>query len=164
MNRAYLILGGNIGNRLENLEKTRKLIDEKAGRILKKSGIFNTAAWGKTDQPDFYNQALLIETELDPKSLLNELLHIEALAGRIRNGEKWAERTMDIDILFYNEEVIKTENLKIPHPHLQDRRFVLTPLADIAPDLIHPVFHKSVKELLNECKDTSAVTVLESIK
>lgn len=163
MNQAYLILGGNIGNRMENLEKARELINKDAGRIILKSEIFNTAAWGKTDQPDFYNQALKIETDLNPPDLLNELLKIEAKAGRIRNGEKWAERTMDIDILFFNDEIINEQNLIIPHPHLEERRFVLAPLTDIASQHIHPVLKKSISVLLKECPDTSAVSILEPI-
>lgn len=162
MNAAYLILGGNIGNTLENLEKTRKLINANAGKIVRLSDVFITAAWGKTDQPDFYNQALCIETDLDPMDLLEELLKTEAAAGRIRNGEKWAERTMDIDILFYNDEVIHEANLTIPHPYLKDRRFVLAPLEQIAAELVHPVFKKSIFTLLKECKDNSSIKILKS--
>jgi 2-amino-4-hydroxy-6-hydroxymethyldihydropteridine diphosphokinase len=162
MNVAYLILGGNIGDRLENLKKTLALIDKNAGKIIKRSDVFITAAWGKTDQPDFYNQAVQIETMLTPKDLLNELLRIEAAAGRIRNGEKWGERTMDIDILFYNNEIILEDHLKIPHPHLQDRKFVLAPLAQIAPEYMHPQLNKTTSNLLKECGDTLEVKVLES--
>jgi 2-amino-4-hydroxy-6-hydroxymethyldihydropteridine diphosphokinase len=161
MNFAYLILGGNIGNRLENLENTRKLINSNAGNVIKKSDIFNTAAWGKTDQPDFFNQALKIETLLTPMQLLNELLKIESQAGRVRDGEKWAARTMDIDILFYNNDIISEMNLKVPHPHLQDRRFVLAPLSQIAGEFIHPVLGKSITALLSECGDHSSVSILE---
>lgn len=164
MNRVYLILGGNIGNRLENIENTINLIHKNAGRIIKKSRIYNTSAWGKTDQPDFYNQALEIETDLSPRDLLHELLKTEALAGRIRNGEKWSERTMDIDILFYNDEIISEDDLKIPHPYLQERKFVLAPLAEIAASYIHPVLKKSISVLFMECKDTSGVSILQPIK
>ncbi|MCW3103883.1 MAG: 2-amino-4-hydroxy-6-hydroxymethyldihydropteridine pyrophosphokinae [Bacteroidetes bacterium] len=163
MNQAYLILGGNIGNRLENLERTRKLIAEQAGAVVKASGIFVTAPWGNTEQPDFYNQALLVETELSAPALLEQLLSIEAAAGRIRDERKWAERTMDIDILFYNNDIISIPKLSIPHPHIAARRFVLAPLAAIAPDYIHPVLNKSIATLLSECSDTSAVKLLEPI-
>jgi 2-amino-4-hydroxy-6-hydroxymethyldihydropteridine diphosphokinase len=162
MNIAYLILGGNIGERLSNLEKARTLIDQCAGKIVRKSDVFVTAAWGKTDQPDFYNQALKIETGLGPEELLDQLLNIEKETGRIRNGEKWAERTMDIDILFYNSDVIQEPELKIPHLHLQDRKFVLAPLQQIAAEYIHPVLNKTVSELLKTCTDVSAVSVLKS--
>jgi 2-amino-4-hydroxy-6-hydroxymethyldihydropteridine diphosphokinase len=162
MNITYLILGGNIGDRLKNLEKARFLISKNVGSILKCSEIFVTAAWGKTNQPDFYNQALQVQTNLKPLALLEELLKTETASGRIRNGEKWAERTMDVDILFYNEEIISEPHLKIPHPHIQDRRFVLAPLAEIAGEYQHPVCHKNIFKLLEECPDASAVRVLES--
>jgi 2-amino-4-hydroxy-6-hydroxymethyldihydropteridine diphosphokinase len=163
MNFAYLILGGNIGNRLENLEKARNLIEAQAGAIARKSEIFVTEPWGNTQQPDFYNQALLVETQLPAPALLKALLDIEAAAGRIRDERKWAERTMDIDILFYNNGIIREPHLQVPHPHLAERRFVLAPLASIAPDYIHPQLHKSIRTLLHECGDTSAIRQLEPI-
>jgi 2-amino-4-hydroxy-6-hydroxymethyldihydropteridine diphosphokinase len=163
MNIVYLILGGNIGNKLENLDRTRQLINDLAGPVIKRSGIFVTAAWGNTDQPDFYNQALQIETNLKPVELLEELLRIEAANGRIRDEKKWGERTMDIDILFYNDEIIHAPHLHIPHPHIQDRRFVLAPLAQIAGDHIHPILKKSINSLLLECRDISRIKILEQI-
>lgn len=163
MNVAYLILGGNIGNKLENLIQTRDLISEHIGAITKVSDIFVTAAWGNTDQPDFYNQALCVETTLSAAELLKELLKIEAAAGRIRDGKKWSERTMDIDILFYNDEIIDEPQLRIPHPHLAERRFVLAPLAQIAGEHIHPESHRSINQLLHECADISEIKPLASI-
>ena len=153
MNRAYLLLGGNIGDRLKYIERSRDLIAQKVGVITKKSEIFITAAWGNTLQPDFYNQAIELDTVLKPTELLNQLLKIEEQLGRIRNGEKWQERIIDIDILFYNDEIIDEPNLKIPHPLIQERKFVLTPMMDIAKELIHPVFKKSITQLFSECKD-----------
>jgi 2-amino-4-hydroxy-6-hydroxymethyldihydropteridine diphosphokinase len=161
MNIVYFILGGNIGDRLKNLEKARNLILERVGKIIKSSDVFITAAWGKTDQPDFYNQALEVSTELDPKALLDELIKIEMEAGRIRTGEKWAERTIDIDILFYNNDIVHEPHLKIPHPHLQDRRFVLVPLDQIAAGYVHPVLQKNIHQLLQDCTDHSSVRVLD---
>jgi 2-amino-4-hydroxy-6-hydroxymethyldihydropteridine diphosphokinase len=162
MNSAYLILGGNIGNKLENLKRTRALIRETVGPITKKSDIFVTAPWGNTEQPDFYNQAIKVETSLAAFGLLEELLKIEAVNGRIRDNKKWAERTMDIDILFYNNEIISEPHLKIPHPHIQERRFVLAPLDQIAGEYIHPVLKKSIHSLLSECRDTSGINIVES--
>lgn len=161
MNFAYLILGGNIGDRLRNLELSRKLIREVAGPVIKESSVFITAPWGNTDQPDFYNQAIHINTLLSPSELLEKLLQIEAANGRIRDEKKWAERTIDIDILFYNNEMINEPHLKIPHPHIQDRRFVLAPLAQIAGSFIHPVLNKSIDSLLKDCEDHSSIKILE---
>ncbi len=153
MNTAYLLLGGNLGNKELNLAQAVVLIEEKVGPTPKKSDIFITSAWGNTEQPDFYNQAIEVSTELTASGLLNELLRIEEIIGRKRSGNKWQERTIDIDILFYNNNIINTAELQVPHPHLQDRKFVLAPLAQIAADLIHPVLKKSISTLIDECSD-----------
>ena len=152
MDKAYLLIGGNTGNRTDYLLQARTLIQERLGYIVKASGVYETAAWGRNDQPDFLNQVLEIETHLNPEGLMAEILNIEEDMGRIRT-QKNAPRIIDIDILFYNEEIINEPHLHIPHPEIQNRRFVLIPLAEIAPDFIHPVFKSSVKTLLSECKD-----------
>ena len=159
MNRAYLILGGNKGDVLYNLKEAVRLIEESVGRVLKSSSIYKTSAWGNTNQPDFFNQVILIETKLQPVDLLRSLISIEESLGRVRNEEKWVQRTMDIDILFYNDEVIDTIDLKVPHPYIQDRRFVLIPLNEIAQGLIHPLYNKSIKQLLNDCPDALNVFI-----
>lgn len=165
MNIAYLILGGNIGDVAKSLVRTRKSINEKAGRVIQASDVFITAAWGNKDQPDFYNQALKIETSLRPSELLKRLLNIEATEGRIRDeNKKWAERTMDIDILFYNDEIINELHLHIPHAHLAERKFVLAPLAQIAGEYLHPVLKKSINRLLEDCPDNSDIRIIESIQ
>lgn len=153
MNLVYLILGGNKGDKLKNLQFAIEQLEKKAGRILKKSDIYVTAAWGNPDQPDFFNQVVCLQTELSAQELLSQLLKIEEELGRIRGHQKWVERTMDIDILFFNDSIIKTDNLTIPHPYIQDRKFVLIPMAELAPEFIHPELNKNIETLLDECKD-----------
>lgn len=153
---VYLLLGSNLGNRQLFLQDAAHYIQKSAGKILTSSGIYETQSWGKTDAPDYLNQVLLIQTELSPQLLLAELLNIEIMLGRQRL-EKWGSRTVDIDILFYGEEIIKEPNLTVPHPELHNRKFTLEPLAEVAPDLRHPVLNKTVLSLKNELKDTLAV-------
>ncbi len=153
MNHAYLLTGGNLGDRAENLKKAAELIGQQAGRVLQISSLYQTAAWGKTAQPDYLNQAIEIETELSAPALLAGVLDIERQMGRIRQ-EKYGARIIDIDILFFNGDIIKLENLSIPHPHLQNRRFVLVPLAEIAPGYQHPVLKQTTAQLLGTCPDT----------
>ena len=152
MSNAYLLTGGNLGNRQKSLEQAKALIEKQCGPVLAASSLYETAAWGKTNQPAFLNQALLIETHLPPGLLLKELLQIEAACGRIRK-ERYGPRLIDIDILLYDDLVMQTGFLTIPHPRLAERRFALEPLAAIAPELLHPVFHKTITLLLQECAD-----------
>jgi 2-amino-4-hydroxy-6-hydroxymethyldihydropteridine diphosphokinase len=156
MNQVYFLIGGNIGNRVANLEMALKLIEQECGAISHTSAIYETAPWGKKDQPYFLNQALIAFTILSPPKLLENVLAIEKQMGRYR-VEKFGSRIIDMDILFYNDEVINTGQLTVPHPEMQNRRFVLEPLAEIAPQKIHPILKKSVKKLLDECPDTLSV-------
>jgi len=152
MNISYLLIGGNEGNRMAWLADACAQIEESAGIILRLSSFYETAAWGKTDQDDFLNQALQVQTELDAPSLLFALLKIEEKMGR-RRMEKWGSRLIDIDILFFNEEIIRLPELVIPHPEIQNRRFALVPMEEIAPLYIHPVLERSIRDLLAECPD-----------
>jgi 2-amino-4-hydroxy-6-hydroxymethyldihydropteridine diphosphokinase len=138
------------------LDQAKKSIQDKIGLIIKTSSIYETAAWGNTDQPSFLNCILLLSTHLNPDELLKSLLSIEAEMGRTRE-EKWAPRTIDLDILYYKDEIINSENLIIPHPQIQNRRFTLVPLCEILPDFIHPVLGVSNLDLLTVCKDNSEV-------
>ena len=159
MNRTYLLIGGNVGNRLKNLKEARRQITVKCGMIVKQSAIYETAAWGKTDQSAFLNQVVLVETELSAKDVLDRILKAELEMGRMRN-EKFGPRTIDIDILFFNDDIIHEEGLTIPHPQLHLRRFALEPMNEIAPDLKHPSSGKTVHEMLSECGDPLAVKKL----
>ena len=143
MSSIYLLLGGNQGNRADNLAKAKEMLAEQLGAIIAFSPIFQTAAWGKTDQADFLNQAIQIDTTFSPIESLSIINHIEQILGRKRT-EHWGERIIDIDILLYDQEIIHSSRLVIPHPELQNRRFALIPLAAIAPDIIHPILALSL--------------------
>ncbi|MFY7963807.1 MAG: 2-amino-4-hydroxy-6-hydroxymethyldihydropteridine diphosphokinase [Chitinophagaceae bacterium] len=149
---AYLIIGSNLDNREENLNKAIQFIEDNCGIITHKSAIYETAPWGNTEQPSFLNQALTLRTDLSAKKLMKQVLHIERLMGRIRTI-KMGPRLIDIDIALMDEEVIQSAELILPHPHLQDRKFVLLPLAEIAPKAFHPIFNKTVVQMLKECED-----------
>ena len=152
MNTAFLLTGGNLGNRLQNLETAANLVEKNCGNIYQSSSVYETAAWGYADQPDFYNQALSIQTLLSPENLMIALLDIEKKMGRKRSFKN-EPRIVDIDILLMGELVYESSIVIIPHPRLAERRFVLTPLAEIAGNIKHPVFNKTINELLIECKD-----------
>ncbi|MBO9620421.1 MAG: 2-amino-4-hydroxy-6-hydroxymethyldihydropteridine diphosphokinase, partial [Niabella sp.] len=134
----------------------RRHLEKEAGVIIKRSAIYETAAWGLTDQPDFYNQALEIATDLSPEQLMAVILNIETAMGRIRE-ERYGPRTIDIDILLYGNFICDTPSVTIPHPRMTERRFVLTPLDEIAPDLVHPQLNKTIHELLGVTTDASLV-------
>ncbi|MBK7182486.1 MAG: 2-amino-4-hydroxy-6-hydroxymethyldihydropteridine diphosphokinase [Bacteroidetes bacterium] len=160
MNTAYVLLGGNKGERLTNIEKAISFIEKLVGPISNKSKIYVTAAWGNTNQPDFYNQVICVSTKLSAIALLEALLLIENKLGRQRGDQKWQARTIDLDILFFNNDIIDSPDLKVPHPYLHERKFTLVPLAEIAANFVHPIFNKSIAELENECSDELEVNPL----
>jgi 2-amino-4-hydroxy-6-hydroxymethyldihydropteridine diphosphokinase len=157
MHTAYLLIGGNLGDRLQNLQSAVEYIEEKCGDIISISSIYETAAWGVTDQPSFLNQVVVLNTELTPPDLMSMLLGIENEMGRVRQ-EKMGPRTIDIDILLIDDLQIRSDSLTIPHPSLHARRFALTPLAEVAATKVHPGKNKTIAELLTDCPDSLAVT------
>ncbi len=159
MQRVFLGIGSNLGDRLANLSTATRLIAEQIGSIKKASKVYETGAWGIRDQPDFLNQVLEVQTSLLPEAILDCIEQIEHQMGRERLI-KWGERLIDIDILFYGQQIVNQANLKIPHPFLSQRNFVLVPLYEIAPDFIHPVSGHSMTQLLENSTDDSFVKIL----
>ena len=156
INQVYLGLGSNLGNRQENLNLARTRIADNIGAIVAQSAIYETAAWGLKEQDHFLNQVIRITTALQPLEVLAGVLGVEQSMGRIREV-KWGARIIDIDILYYNNEIINFPELVIPHPFIQERRFVLVPLAEIVGEGVHPQLHLTNTELLKNCADTSQV-------
>lgn len=153
---VFLLLGGNLGDRAKTLSEALAGIGQQIGKITAQSLVYETAAWGVTDQPAFFNQVVQVQTPLSPERLLEEIHRIEAVAGRVRH-DKWQARTLDIDVLFYGDEMIRSASLTVPHPELQNRRFTLVPLVQVAPQFVHPGLKKTMQELLEECTDTLEV-------
>jgi 2-amino-4-hydroxy-6-hydroxymethyldihydropteridine diphosphokinase len=160
MNRVFLLLGSNLGNAELYVKDAIEEIHLQAGSVVQSSSKYSTQAWGKTEQPDFINQVIEIVTNLNPNDLLRCVLDIETKLGRTRE-EKWGARIIDIDILFINNEIIDTPQLQVPHPQIGNRRFTLIPLAEFVPDLIHPVYKKTIRQLLDECPDKLEVRKMD---
>lgn len=161
MKAVYLLLGTNLGDRNSNLSAASHCIENDLGEILLKSSIYETEPWGVTGQQNYLNQVLKVNTQVSAQEILRNILSIEKSLGRNRTT-KYASRIIDIDILFYSKDIVDEENLTIPHPLLHKRKFVLAPLLEIAPNYIHPVFHKSIKQLMNECDDKNEVLKIDS--
>ena len=161
LNTLYLLIGGNLGNRLENLASAKKQIGKYIGKIAVNSSIYQTAAWGNTDQPDFLNQVLIIKTSLPAEECIKKIILIENKLGRKRT-EKNAPRIIDIDILFYNDIILDIPGLIIPHPEIQNRRFVLVPLNEISSLFIHPLLNKPIESLLSACQDQLEVNIIRA--
>jgi len=155
MTRIFILAGTNLGDREANLEFALRELAMRAS-VTQCSSCFETDPVGFLDQPRFLNQAIELQTELSPHEVLSLCRSIEAGCGRIRTFPN-APRTLDLDILLYGDAVIQEEDLVIPHPRMQDRRFVLTPLAQIAPETVHPVLKKTIRMLLETCPDSSKV-------
>ncbi|MFW5944900.1 MAG: 2-amino-4-hydroxy-6-hydroxymethyldihydropteridine diphosphokinase [Bacteroidota bacterium] len=164
MREAIILLGSNMGERYRQLDAALRLIGRHAGEVVMYSSIYESEPWGFQNANNFLNQVVAIDTGLVPRRLLETLQAIEDEMGKKRVSEKeaYSSRVIDIDILFYRDEVIETESLTIPHKLLHRRRFTLLPLNEIAADLIHPVFKKTIRQLLDECPDNSQVYRVES--
>ena len=157
-NKAYLLIGGNVGDRVSALNKARALLSLGAGNISAASHMYETAPWGIAEQASFLNQALLLETSLSVEELMHYILHAEEEIGRVR-AEKYGPRIIDIDILLFNREVYNLPTVTVPHHQLINRRFALQPLEEIAARYIHPILHKTISQLLAECPDSLPVQV-----
>lgn len=159
MHTSFLLLGSNVGDRLGWLAFAIQKLGDAVGEIQRASQLYQTEPWGNPDQQAFINQALEVTTHLSPKALLSRIRDIEDEAGRDRTVQ-WGPRTLDIDILLYENLVVDTRDLTIPHPRMALRRFVLKPLSEIAGNVIHPVLDISISELLEVCPDHSEVAIL----
>ena len=156
INYSFLALGSNIGSRKKNLIKAHKSIIKNIGKIIKYSKIYETEPWGFNNQQKFLNQVIKIQTKHRPEELLNKLKKIEKKIGRIKSS-KWGERLIDLDILYFNDKIINSNKLIIPHQYLHKRKFVLIPLNDINKEFKHPILKISNYELLNNCDDNKSV-------
>jgi len=155
---VYLLLGSNLGDRQAKLEQATELIIAKLGPVIASSAWYETAAWGLQEQPDFLNRAIAVKTGLTAHEVLDTVLGIEEILGRVR-AEKWGARVIDIDIILYGNDVISDgARLQVPHPLMLERKFVMEPLAEIAGDLIHPVAGKDISTLLSLLQDNSDVS------
>lgn len=159
MAKTFLLIGGNLGNRMKNIFEAKLLIAERIGNICKESSIYESEPWGFSHETNFLNQVLIVETRLNPAAIMLEISYIENKLGRERKGTGYSARTIDVDILFYEQELLFTPSLTIPHKSLHQRAFVLTPLLEIAPDFVHPLFSLTIKELAVVCADKGKVWI-----
>lgn len=153
MSKVYLLLGGNMGDKRAVFARATTLIDERVGRVTKQSSIYETEPWGFESHEMFWNQVLEIQARIPAQKVLGLILQIEQQLGRTRTGTQYGSRMIDIDILFYDDQIITLPDLTIPHPRIQDRKFVLVPLNEIVPEMIHPRLQMSIEQLLAVCQD-----------
>ncbi|TVR74311.1 MAG: 2-amino-4-hydroxy-6-hydroxymethyldihydropteridine diphosphokinase [Marinilabiliales bacterium] len=160
MGGIYLLVGGNVGDRISYLNMAAEKIALLIGKVTASSSVWETEPWGFEDDTPFLNRLHVTDTRLEPHVLMQTISAIEQKLGRVRDGNKYGPRTIDIDILFYNDRVISEPGLVIPHPELHNRRFALEPLAEVNPSFIHPVLNKPIAEILAECDDPGSVRKL----
>ncbi len=157
----YLLLGGNLGDKKATFLQATKRLEQELGKLVMHSGIYETEPWGFDCKDYFWNQVLVLKTDLSPQEVLKSTKSIELELGRVRGEERYASRTIDIDMLFYGNLQLNEDNLQLPHPRMVNRNFVLKPLSEVAPKFIHPVFNKDISQLLAECDDKLQVSVVE---
>lgn len=160
MKDVYFLLGSNLGDRLKTLEEALTMLTREVGDLVKMSSVYETEPWGITEQPVFLNQTVCIRTAETPDAILRVIKEIEEKLQRERY-EKWGSRTIDVDILFYGRDIIRQEDLTIPHPAIQERNFTLVPLEEIAADFVHPVLQKTVRQMLRDSPDPLKAYVYE---
>lgn len=160
MQTVFISLGSNLGDRNQQISMAFEMVAAAFGPVIAASSVYETSPWGIKDQPSFLNQCMSIETEVPAEEILRLLLSFEDALGRQRRG-KWNSREIDIDVLFYGENIIETDQITIPHPSIHQRKFILTPLKEIAPDFTHPVLMKSITELESICTDDSLVAIYD---
>ena len=163
MTTIYLLLGGNLGNKKKIFPEARNLLSERVGQIARQSSVYETEPWGFESEDIFWNQVLEIDTTLSAEEVLKLCQQTELELGRIRKKDQYSSRLIDIDILFYGDQIIRSENLIVPHPRIQERKFALVPLNEIAPRLVHPVFRKNIRQLLAECADLLKVKIVPTV-
>lgn len=163
MHKCYLLLGSNLGDRAENIFYALNLIELQIGQVMSVSSFYETEPWGFCSSELFLNKAAIVETRHTPHEILNQIHRIEKKLGRnpAMVGPDYHSREIDIDILFFDDEIVNTETLVIPHPHLHKRKFALVPLTEIAPEKIHPLFKKNIRQLLEECSDELKVSLFQ---
>lgn len=161
MVKVYFLLGGNLGDREKILADAIKRMQSSVGSWSNQSSLYETEPWGFEHEQNFLNQVLVLESDLSAMQILDECQLIEKELGRVRKKDQYSERTIDIDVLFYGEEIISSQRLTVPHPRIEERRFALIPLEEVVSDFIHPVAKKSIKELLEECPDKMEVKKYE---
>ncbi|RUT73534.1 2-amino-4-hydroxy-6-hydroxymethyldihydropteridine diphosphokinase [Ancylomarina longa] len=153
MAKVIFLIGGNLGDREQILKDSANYLEKDIGKVNQCSSIYETEPWGFEHELNFLNQVLAIETKLSPLEVLERTQSIEKIMGRIRKKNRYSERTIDIDILFYDSQIYHSDHLEIPHPRIQERMFALMPMNEILPDLVHPILNKTINELFNECQD-----------
>lgn len=157
MSKVYLLLGGNLGDKRQLFAQTAHMLHERVGSITRQSAIYETEPWGFVSEDMFWNQVLELDVNFSPEEVLKRTQQIEGQLGRIRKPGQYHSRLMDIDLLFYDDKIVVLPELVIPHPKIQERKFVLVPLHEIVPEMVHPGLKKSIRQLLTECRDSLKV-------